>query len=81
MDKELKALKMLGTWFLVLLMSKQLVTSGLLYKLHSDGTLDYYNARLVVLGNKQEYRVNYEGTFALVAKMTTLRTILSIVVS
>nr|CAD1830248.1 unnamed protein product [Ananas comosus var. bracteatus] len=40
-------------------------------KLRSDGTLDRYKARLVALGNRQEYGINYEETFAPVAKMTT----------
>ena len=41
-------------------------------KLHSDGSLDRYKARLEALSNKQEYRVDYEETFAHVAKMTTI---------
>ena len=41
-------------------------------KLRSDGTLDCYKALLVVLGNKQEYGVDYEETFAPIAKMTTV---------
>jgi len=41
-------------------------------KLHSDGSLDRHKARLVALGNKQEYGVDYEETFAHVAKMTTV---------
>ncbi|KAH9780093.1 protein kinase domain-containing protein [Citrus sinensis] len=45
------------------------------------GSLDRYKARLVVLGNKQEYGVNYKETFAPVAKMTTVRTIISIAAS
>ena len=49
-------------------------------KLCSDGSLDRYKARLVSLGNKQEY-VDYEETFAPVAKMTTVRTILAIAAS
>ena len=29
-------------------------------KLHSDGSIDRYKARLVVLGNKQEYGLDYD---------------------
>ena len=38
-------------------------------------------AWLVALGNNQEYGVNYEETFAPMAKMTTIRTILALAVS
>jgi hypothetical protein len=41
-------------------------------KLQSDGSLDRYKAKLVALGNQQEYGVDYEETFAPVAKMTTV---------
>ena len=50
-------------------------------KLRFDGTLDHYKARLVVLGNKQEYGVDYEETFSPVAKMTTVRMVISIAAS
>ena len=50
-------------------------------KLHSDGSIDQYKAKLVVLGNKQEFGVDYQETFALVAKMTIVRTILAIATS
>jgi len=50
-------------------------------KLRSDGLLDRYKARLVALGNRQEYVIDYEEIFALVAKMTTIRTILAITAS
>ncbi|RVX16305.1 Retrovirus-related Pol polyprotein from transposon RE1 [Vitis vinifera] len=40
-------------------------------KLRFDGSLDRYKAHLVALGNKQEYEVDYEETFAPIAKMTT----------
>jgi hypothetical protein len=43
--------------------------------------LDRYKARLVALGNNQEYGVNYEETFAPVAKMTTVHTILALAAS
>lgn len=50
-------------------------------KLRSDGSLDRYKARLVALGNRQEYGIDYEETFAPVAKMTTVRLVLSIAAS
>lgn len=31
-----------------------------------------YKTRLVAFGNRQEYRVNYEETHALMVKMTTI---------
>ena len=46
-------------------------------KVRFDGSLDHYKARLVILGNNQEYGVNYEEAFAPVAKMTTIHTILA----
>jgi hypothetical protein len=52
-----------------------------LSKLCSDGTLDRYKAWLVALGNKQEYEVDYEETFAPVAKMTIVRTVTFIAAS
>ncbi|RDX78092.1 putative mitochondrial protein, partial [Mucuna pruriens] len=50
-------------------------------KLHSDGSIDRYKAQMVVLGNKQEYALDYDETFALVAKMTTVHTILALATS
>jgi hypothetical protein len=48
-------------------------------KLCSDGSLYRYKACLVTLDNKQEYRIDYEETFAPVAKMTIVQTILTII--
>jgi hypothetical protein len=50
-------------------------------RLHFDGTLDRYKAWLVALGNKQEYKVDYEEIFALISKMTTKWIVISIAAS
>ncbi|RDX63973.1 hypothetical protein CR513_57530, partial [Mucuna pruriens] len=50
-------------------------------KLCSDGSIDHYKTRLVVLENKQEYGLNYDETFALVAMMTIVHTVLALAAS
>ena len=52
-----------------------------LVKAYFDRSLDRYKAQFVVLQNNQEYGVNYEETFAHVANMTTVHTILAIAAS
>ncbi|RDX63902.1 hypothetical protein CR513_57605, partial [Mucuna pruriens] len=50
-------------------------------KLHLDGSIDCYKARLVMLGNKQEYGLDYDKTFDPVGKMTIVRTLLAFAAS
>ncbi|CAL2231172.1 unnamed protein product [Prunus armeniaca] len=50
-------------------------------KLRFDGSIDRYKAQLVALGNKQEYGLDYDETFAPVTKMTIIRTILALAAS
>ena len=47
-------------------------------KTYSDGSLERYKACLVAPGFSQEYVIDYEETFALAAKMTTVRTLISV---
>jgi hypothetical protein len=47
-------------------------------KLQADGSIDRHKARLVALRNWQEYGLDYEKTFAPVAKMTIVRTVMAI---
>jgi len=84
MDEELQALQDNHTWEVVPCPAtvKAIGCKWVFsVKLRSDGTLDRYKARLVALGNQQEYGVDYEETFAPIAKMTIVRTILSIAAS
>ena len=84
MQEELNALNANHTWDIVDCPSG-VIPLGCrwvyLVKIKVDGNLDRHKARLVALGNHQQYGVNYEETFALVAKMTTIRTILAIAAS
>ena len=47
----------------------------------ADGNIDKYKARLVAKGFTQTYGVNYQETFALVAKLNIVQVLLSIAVN
>jgi len=44
----------------------------------ADGSVERYKARLVAKGFTKIYEIDYEETFALVAKMNLIRVLLSI---
>ncbi|CAL1401437.1 unnamed protein product [Linum trigynum] len=81
MQHEIKALIKNQTWDVVNLpIGKKPIGNKWVYKtkFESDGSLDRLRARLVAKGNSQQEGVDFQDTFALVIKMTTVRTFLAI---
>jgi len=81
MDAEMEALEQNSTWDLVTLPNgKKIVGCKWVYtiKYRVDGSIERYKARLVAKGFTQTYGVDYMETFAPVAKMNTVRVILSL---
>src|SRR3954470_22331379 len=80
MSEELEAFRKTNTWELVPLPpGVRPVSCKWIYKVKTkaDGSVDRYKARLVARGFTQEYGIDYEETFAPVAKMTSIRTIIA----
>ena len=75
------ALHKTGTWDLIdLPFGKSVICCKWVYKIktRSDGTIDCYKARLVAKGFTQEYGIDYEETFSSVARLSFVRTLITI---
>uniref|UniRef100_A0A803QC77 Integrase catalytic domain-containing protein n=1 Tax=Cannabis sativa TaxID=3483 RepID=A0A803QC77_CANSA len=84
MDSELSAVKKGNTWILVPYDPSMNVTGCKWIhrvKLNKDGSLNRYKSRLVAKGYLQEAGIDFDETFSLVVKPTTIRTVLSLVVT
>ena len=81
MKEELDALHKTRTWDLVYLPSgKSTIGCKWFYKIktQSDGTVDHSKDCLVSRGFTQEYGIDYEETFAPVAQLSSVRTLITV---
>ena len=72
-----------GVWGVVLRPEgKSIVTSKWLYKIKhvADGSIEKFKARFVAHGLSQVEGVDYDETFALVARFSLIRVVISVVV-
>ena len=81
MKEEFDALSKNHTWDLVTLPpGKSVVGCKWIYKIKtcSDGSIEHYKARLVAKCFTQEYGIDYEETFALIARISSVHALLAV---
>jgi hypothetical protein len=84
MTEEYQSIKKNDVWDIVPRpKGKFVVTSKWIYKIKhtADGSVDKYKTRFVARGFSQVERIDYEETFALVFRYTSIRTISSLAIS
>jgi hypothetical protein len=84
MNEEYRSLMANDTWDLVpLLKGRKLVKCKWVYrtKYASDGSVERHKARLVAKGFSQVEGIDYNETFATVAKMNSIRLVIALVAS